>query len=62
VDSKGNPVQKASTYIYLEYEGLLVDEKKTDINGMFSFVPKEKGKYLIECEGAELKKNEIVVQ
>ncbi|MEM2948256.1 MAG: right-handed parallel beta-helix repeat-containing protein [Candidatus Anstonellales archaeon] len=62
VDSKGNPVQKASAYIYLEYEGLLVDEKKTDINGMFSFVPKEKGKYLIECEGAELKKNEIVVQ
>ncbi|MGC9005127.1 MAG: right-handed parallel beta-helix repeat-containing protein [Candidatus Micrarchaeia archaeon] len=62
VDEKGNPVAKANIRIYLEYEGMLVDEKKTDRNGILSFTPKEKGMYLLECEGIELKKNEINIQ
>ena len=62
VDENKNPIRGAEVKIYIEEEGVLVAEQKTDANGIVSFVPNRKGKYLFECEKAELKKNEITVQ
>lgn len=62
VDKNKNPVRGAKVKIYIEEGGVLVAEQKTDANGIVSFVPNREGKYLFECEKAELKKNEITVQ
>jgi len=62
VDENKKPISGARVRVYAEEGAVLFSEGNTDKEGIFSFVPKKKGEYIVECEGAELKKNKFLVQ